>query len=56
MSETFELNDYLNKGVSDIVTSALKASLRNPGQLVFFVKVSSHCQGSTKEKDEAGSI
>ncbi len=38
MSQEFQLDGYLSKGVENIVTSALKATLKNPKQSLFFAK------------------
>lgn len=55
MSETFDLNDYMNGAVEKLIKSAIRSSLRNPRELAFLVQYSLKSrQAETKRKRYEG--
>lgn len=54
MKDKFDLNEYLNKGVEDIVGSILRASFRNPRETVFLLKFAMASKAAGIRRDSRG--
>ena len=44
----FDVQDYLNIGVENILKDALKATLKNPKESLYLLKFSKHAKKATK--------
>ncbi|HOE56564.1 MAG TPA: radical SAM protein [Bacillota bacterium] len=54
MNDRFELSEYLNRGVEDIVKGIIKASMRNPKESAFILKFALSCGEARRKRDSLG--
>ena len=53
MNESFNLQDYLTKGVERVVSEALKATLKNPRESTFMLKFARASRAASKKRIES---
>lgn len=53
MTDNFDLQEYLTKGVEKIVSASLKATLRDPRESAFMVKFAAASRKASKLRAEA---
>ena len=53
MNETFDLQEYLSKGVEDVVADIMKATLKNPRESAFVLKFAAAAAAANKKRKAA---
>ncbi len=53
MNETFDLQEYLSKGIENFVADVLKATLKNPRESAFMLKFAAATAAASKKRKEA---
>lgn len=53
MDEYFDLQNYLIKGVESIVADAVKATLRNPKESAFMLRLAAASRAASKKRRKA---
>ena len=53
MNERFDLQDYISKGVEDLMADVLKATLKNPRESAFMVKFAAAVAAATRRRKAA---
>ena len=57
MSEAFDIQEYMTKGVERVVADAVRATLRNPRESAFMVKFAAASRSASRKRrraEEAG--
>ena len=53
MNETFDLQEYLSKGIENFVADVVKATLKNPRQSAFMLKFAAASAAASKKRKDA---
>ncbi len=53
MNETFDLQEYLSKGIENFVADVVKATLKNPRESAFMLKFAAATAAASKKRKEA---
>ncbi|MCR5089517.1 MAG: radical SAM protein [Oscillospiraceae bacterium] len=53
MSETFDLQEYLSRGIEDLVRDVLRATLKNPRESAFMMKFAAATAAASKKRKAA---
>ena len=53
MNESFDLQEYLSKGIENFVADVVKATLKNPRESAFMLKFAAATAAASKKRKEA---
>ena len=53
MNKTFDLQEYVTKGVEHVVADAIKATLKDPKESAFMLKFAAASRSASKKRAEA---
>ena len=53
MNETFDLQEYLSKGIEDFVADVVKATLKNPRESAFMLKFAAAAAAASRKRKDA---
>ncbi len=56
MNESFDLQEYLSKGIENFVADVVKATLKNPRENAFMLKFAAATAAASKKRKEAEAL